>query len=76
MMDIHLCIQCGHRMGKDSALRIRIEQGLHREFMDVCRSEGKPAAQVLREFMKEYVARHPLVDQSDLFADYPSNNPE
>lgn len=44
--------------GKDSGLRIRVERPLHEQFLQVCRSQDRPAAQVLREFMRDYVARN------------------
>jgi len=43
---------------KDVGLRIRIDRGLRERFLDVCRAQDKPAAQVLREFMRDYVAEH------------------
>ncbi len=45
-------------MTKDSGLRIRVQRELREEFLDVCRAQDKPAAQVIREFMREYIARH------------------
>ena len=41
---------------KDSGLRIRIERELREKFLETCRKEDRPAAQVLREFMRDYVA--------------------
>lgn len=43
-------------MAKDAGLRIRVEHSLREQFVETCRSQDKPAAQVLREFMREYVA--------------------
>ncbi|MEW8072870.1 MAG: plasmid-related protein [Candidatus Thiodiazotropha sp.] len=43
---------------KDAGLRIRVQRGLRDEFVTVCREQDKSAAQVLREFMREYVDRH------------------
>lgn len=43
-------------MAKDAGLRIRVEHSLREQFVRTCRSQDKPAAQVLREFMREYVA--------------------
>lgn len=43
---------------KDAGIRIRVQRDLRDKFLDVCRAEDKPAAQVLREFMRGYVARH------------------
>ena len=43
---------------KDSGLRIRIDKELRKKFLDLCRKQDRPASQVLREFMREYVAAH------------------
>ncbi len=43
---------------KDSGLRIRVERPLREAFVDACRKQDKSAAQVIREFMRGYVARH------------------
>lgn len=43
---------------KDVGLRIRVQRGLREQFLEVCRAQDKPAAQILREFMREYVAEH------------------
>ncbi len=40
---------------KDVGLRIRVQRDLREEFLEVCRAQDKPAAQVLREFMRGYV---------------------
>lgn len=48
-------------------MRIRIDPELHSDFLTTCRKQDKPAAQVLREFMREYVAKHPPVEQRELF---------
>lgn len=42
---------------KDVGLRIRVQRDLREEFLAACREEDKPAAQVLREFMRSYVQR-------------------
>jgi hypothetical protein len=51
---------------KDVGLRLRLENDLRREFVDMCRAEGKPAAQVLRAFMRGYVIRNRAASQRDL----------
>jgi hypothetical protein len=52
-------------MTKDTGLRIRVERELRDEFLEVCRVGHVPAAQVLRTFMREYVAaRQPLAIRS------------
>ena len=43
---------------KDVGLRIRVQRELRERFLEACRTQDKPAAQVLREFMREYVALH------------------
>lgn len=56
-----MCIQWDYtvRMGvKDAGVRIRVEKKLRDQFLDTCRRQDKPAAQVLRHFMREYVAEH------------------
>lgn len=55
-------------MNKSASMRIRIDPELHREFLDTCKQQDKPAAQVIREFMREYVARTSSERQADLFA--------
>jgi hypothetical protein len=43
---------------KDTGFRIRVQRELREQFLDACRAHDTPAAQVLREFMRDYVARH------------------
>lgn len=43
---------------KDAGVRIRVEKGLRDEFLETCRHQDTPAAQVLRQFMREYVTEH------------------
>ena len=40
---------------KDVGMRIRIERKLRDEFLVACQVQGRPAAQVIREFMRAYV---------------------
>ncbi len=54
-------------MAKSSNYRIRVEPELHQEFLDICKSEDRPAAQVMREFMRAYVNKHRQGLQADLF---------
>jgi predicted DNA-binding protein len=44
-------------MIKDSGFRVRVQRDLRERFLEVCRAQDKPAAQVIREFMREYVER-------------------
>ena len=41
---------------KDVGFRIRVQKDLREQFLEACRAQDKPAAQVLREFMREYVS--------------------
>ena len=41
---------------KDVGFRIRIDRDLREQFLKACQADDKPAAQVLREFMRAYVA--------------------
>lgn len=43
---------------KDVGLRIRVQRELREKFLEVCKAQDKPAAQVIREFMREYVQGH------------------
>lgn len=49
---------------KDSGLRIRIERDLREKFLAACREQDRPAAQVIREFIREYVATNQNVPAS------------
>ena len=43
---------------KDAGIRIRLQRELRERFQFVCQAQDKPAAQVLREFMRTYVDEH------------------
>lgn len=43
---------------KDAGLRIRVQRELRDKFVEACRKQDIPAAQVLREFMRGFVAEH------------------
>lgn len=62
--------------GKDSGLRIRIERPLRDEFLRVCRSQDKPASQVLRQFMRDYVTQNSadVTDTHDKATAKPASN--
>jgi hypothetical protein len=49
---------------KDSGLRIRIERELREKFLDICRKQDRPAAQVIREFMRTYINENDNVKQN------------
>lgn len=48
---------------KDVGLRIRIQRELRDKFMAACHRQDVSAAQVLREFMRDYVATADLPRQ-------------
>lgn len=41
--------------GKDSGFRIRVERDLRDKFIQMCRAKDRPAAQVIRDFMRQYI---------------------
>jgi hypothetical protein len=43
---------------KDAGMRIRVEPELRDKFVNLCRDNDVPAAQVLRSFMREYVRKN------------------
>lgn len=45
-------------MGKDVQFAFRIEAALREEFVRTCKSMDRPAGQVLREYMREFVGEH------------------
>jgi len=47
---------------KDVGLRIRVQRELREQFLEACKEQDKPAAQVLREFMREYVTGNSAPD--------------
>jgi hypothetical protein len=50
-----------------SGFRVRVEAKLRREFLEACRSQDRTAAQVMRDFMRDFVAKHYQGVQSGLF---------
>ena len=45
---------------KEAGMRIRVETELREEFVEVCKRRHLPAAQVLREYMREFVKKERL----------------
>lgn len=43
-------------MGKGVGLRIRLEKTLRDEFVAACHANDRPAAELLRDFMRTYVS--------------------
>lgn len=50
---------------KDSGLRIRVERQLRQTFLELCREQDRPASQVIREFMREYIENHKEATTND-----------
>ena len=51
---------------KDSGMRIRVERELREAFVQACQSQGLIAAEVLRDFMRGFAAKH-STEQAMLF---------
>ena len=56
-------------MSKESGLRVRVEEGLRKAFIEACRLEDQTASQEIRKFMRDYVKAHSNQQQFALFAD-------
>ena len=59
------CLSSGYTAGmagKNAGLRIRGERGLRDDFLEVCSAPDKPAAQIISEFMRAYVAGQAVTD--------------
>lgn len=60
------CVSIGYtHLMKDSGLRIRIERDLRERFLEICREQDRPAAQVIREFMRGYISQHEADNRND-----------
>ena len=51
---------------KDAGMRIRVEPELREAFIRLCRDKDRPAAQVLRAFMRDFVEREGQERQSTM----------
>lgn len=56
-----------NEMTKSAALRIRIEPSLHQQFIDTCKAQDVKASQVLRDYMRHFVAQNAEGKQIQLF---------
>ena len=56
-------------MNKTSALRIRIDPNLHHQFLEICKAQDRPASQIIRDFMRQYVQMNGGGLQLELFND-------
>ena len=60
-------VYSGSMPKKDEEYRIRLDKQLKSEFIDLCRKRDIPAAQVLRELMRNFVRENREADQQQLF---------
>lgn len=57
----NLLSECDHigytslMTSKDAGFRIRVERDLRDKFIEMCRAKDRPAAQVIRDFMRQYI---------------------
>jgi hypothetical protein len=42
-----------------------VQRDLRDNFLEVCRAQDKPAAQVIREFMRDYVSQHEQTNKKE-----------
>lgn len=47
-------------------MRVRVNRELRDEFLIACQANDKPAAQVIREFMRAYVESHHVPSMSNM----------
>lgn len=59
------------KSSKDAGMRIRVERELRDAFIAACQSQGLVAAEVLRDCMRAFAAKHSQ-DQAALFASRPA----
>ncbi len=53
---------------KEVALKIRVDEELRREFVNICRAGDMTAAQVVRHFMRDYIVQQRKGMQGNLFS--------
>lgn len=60
-------------MSGEIGLRIRVDDKLRHEFIEICKAQDITAAQVLRAFMRSYVEEHgERIRQPELFDERPA----
>ena len=53
----------------ESALRVRIDPQLRREFIEACRAKDQTASQVLRAYVREFVEKNHDQRQRSFFVE-------
>jgi hypothetical protein len=61
-------------MQDSSGFRLRVDDQLRHEFITACRKQDQAAAQVLRAFMRDYVAKYYDGQQENLFTEGSTNS--
>ena len=51
----------------EQAIRVRVDPILRKQFVDTCHALDRTASQVIRDFMRQYVAEAGDLGQPDLF---------
>ena len=51
--------------GKNAGYRIRVERDLRDKFIEMCRAKDRPAAQVIRDFMRHYIEENEAANDTD-----------
>lgn len=70
ILTVQMCIHWVHScFMKDVGFRIRVQRDLREAFLEVCRAQDKPAAQVLREFMRAYVEKSKISQDQTLLVE-------
>lgn len=64
-----MCVACVSSVFTmtETGIRVRVDKSLRDEFIEACRTQDKTASQVLRAYMRDYVARHKSIMQGELF---------
>ncbi len=55
-------------MAKDTQLSIKMEPELYAQFMAVAAATHTPAAQIIRQLMRNFIARHETPNQTTIAA--------
>ena len=69
---VHICAPIRYptpMAKKDVAFKIRVEEELRREFVEICQADDMTAAQVVRRFMRRYIENNKKTLQGSLFSD-------
>ncbi len=51
--------------GMDAGFRIRLERDLRDKFIEMCRAKDHPAAQAIRDFMRQYIEENEAANDTE-----------